>query len=170
MADSLIQIVNESDIPQGASTISEAQKQGLIHRIARVMVEDPAGNILLQKRQSDRSLYPNCWDNSAAGHVDEGEDYDTAAKREMFEEIGLKDVEIKELGYYQTNGSFEGRKLNRFNKAYKVVVPSDTVFRLESEEVSEVRWFTPEEAHKMLNENPDQVTDGIIEVFQRFYQ
>jgi isopentenyl-diphosphate Delta-isomerase len=170
MGDTLIQIVDEHDEPSGGTPKEVAQQKGLYHRIARIMVEDEAGDVLLQKRTADRELYPGRWDNSAAGHVDEGEDYLTAAKRELAEEIGLREVNLQEMGYYQTHGSFEWRKLNRFNKAYKVVAPKDTEFSLQPEEVAEIKWFKPQELKQLIIDNPEQVTDGVIEVFQRFYQ
>lgn len=164
-----IQIVDKNDQPLGAASIEEAQTQGLIHRIVRVMIEDDQGRVLLQKRLSTMTLYPNCWDNSAAGHVDFGESYDLAARRELGEEIGLTNVDLQKLGYYQTNGTFESRKLNRFNRAYKVVVPVDTKFKLQADEVSAVQWFTVAKVKQLLSEHPDQVTDGLVDVFERFY-
>jgi 16S rRNA (adenine1518-N6/adenine1519-N6)-dimethyltransferase len=169
VSENLIQIVNEMDEMNGVATKDEAQKKGLYHRIVRIMVEDDAGNVLLQKRRADRKLYPNCWDNSAAGHVDADESYDIAANRELFEEIGLKGMQLKEIGYYKTNGTFGKRKLNRFNRVYTVVVPQNTVFKLQQQEVESVKWFSIEEVKKLVEQSPHDVTDGLIEVFERFY-
>jgi 16S rRNA (adenine1518-N6/adenine1519-N6)-dimethyltransferase len=38
------------------------------------------------------------WDSSAAGHLDAGEDYDSAARRELEEELGITDTRIIRLG------------------------------------------------------------------------
>jgi isopentenyldiphosphate isomerase len=165
----LITIVDENDQPAGAATMNEAHQKGLIHRIVRVMVEDGQGNLLLQKRVPDATLYPGCWDNSSAGHVDEGESYEVAARRELKEEIGVDDVVLAELGYYQTHGRYKERILNRFTKTYKTVLPADTRFRLQPEEVAAVQWFTLAKAKRLAAEHPDQVTDGLIEVIERFY-
>lgn len=170
MSSTLIQIVDEHDQPIEASTMDDAQKNGKIHRIVRVMVEDPNGNILLQRRAETMTLYPGRWDCSAAGHVDQGEDYLAAAKRELAEEVGIAGAELNELGYYRTHGSFEGRQLNRFNKAYKAVVPSETKLSLQAEEVAATKWFTPDEFKQLAGRHPDQVTDGIVEIYERFYR
>ena len=155
----------------GALPISEARAKGLIHRIARVMVLDPTRTeILLQKRASDSWTFPNAWDNSAAGHVDEGEDYLAAAKREMFEEIGYKAIKLKQLGkYYTENQQNSAQLVKRFNMVYETVAPTDTVFRPDHEEVSEVRWFTREEVMRLIHDSSDEVTDGLIDVMKRFY-
>src|SRR5580765_8819639 len=126
-----IQIVDENDQPTGSATKEEAWQGGLYHRIVRVMVEDEAGNILLQKRTETKETYPGCWDNSAAGHVDAGEDYETAALRELAEELGITGYSLIEQRYYQTHGKHLGKKLNRFNKIFSVTVPHDTKFDLQ---------------------------------------
>ena len=36
-----------------------------------------------------RSSFPLCYDSSASGHLDAGEDYDACAKRELYEELDL---------------------------------------------------------------------------------
>jgi len=37
------------------------------------------------------------WDSSAAGHLDTGEDYETAARRELEEELGITDTRLLHL-------------------------------------------------------------------------
>ena len=164
-----IQIVSDTDEPISVASKETAHTEGLMHRIARIMVEDTEGRVLLQLRTPDRKLFPNCWDDSAAGHVDAGETYEIAAKRELAEEIGLKGVDLTEIGYYQTHGKFEWRQLNRFNKLYRVVVPGDITFSIQAEEVARVKWFTVAEAKALVAEHPGQVADGLVEVLERFY-
>ena len=43
----------------------------------------------LQQRQADKDQYPGHWDSAAAGHLEPGESYETAAQRELQEELGL---------------------------------------------------------------------------------
>ena len=42
-------------------------------------------------------MHPSAWDSSAAGHLDAGEDYNTAAIRELEEELGIIDTEVEEI-------------------------------------------------------------------------
>lgn len=165
----LIQIVDEHDQPISAATKPEAWKEGLIHRVVRILVEDKEGRLLLQKRSATMQLYPNCWDQSASGHVDAGEEYDVAAARELAEEVGLRDVPLQEIGYYFWEGNFEWRKLRRFNKVYKVVVPSSTNFTNEEAEVAKVQWFTQEELKDLVVNHKDQITDGLQQIYEKFY-
>jgi isopentenyl-diphosphate delta-isomerase type 1 len=161
MADSdLIQIVDENDRPVGVATRGEAQQKGLLHRIARIVVYDENGNVLLQKRSSSRPTWPNCWDNSAAGHVDVGEDYITAARRELKEELGV-DGKPEEIAYYKAEGELDGRKFNRFTTVFKVVLSSDTHFTPQEDEVSGLRWFSVDELNELVKSSPNEVTYGV---------
>ncbi len=163
-------VVDEQDQPVGAKPKQEIWEQGLRHRIARIMVEDKSGNILLQKRADTLQLYPGRWDDSAAGHVDENEEYLQAALRELDEEIGLTNVELQEIGAYENSITFEWRKMNRFNKVYKVVVNrAKTEFKTNPGEVSELKWFTLAEVKNLVKENPDLATDGLRDVIEKFY-
>jgi 16S rRNA (adenine1518-N6/adenine1519-N6)-dimethyltransferase len=165
----LIQIVDEHDKPTGSASADEAQEKGLLHRIVRIMVEDADGRILLQKRGPSMETFPNCWDHSAAGHVDAGETYGQAAKRELAEEVGIKNVKLERVADYHTMGSFGWRKLKRFNRLYKVRVASDVKLKLQASELCDARWFTGAEVKKLMVEHPDDVTDGLQYVIGRFY-
>ncbi len=165
-----IQIVDKDDNVIGAMPMKEAHKRGAIHRVARIMVENPKNKkILLQKRSQNMARWPNCWDNSAAGHVDEGEDYPVAAKRELSEEIGIKTNNLTEIGsYYNEVELGKDLILKRFNKVYRFFC-EDTDFNVQKSEVSEVRWFTLEEIKNMIKDQPDKVTDGLNDVIGRYY-
>jgi 16S rRNA (adenine1518-N6/adenine1519-N6)-dimethyltransferase len=162
-------VVDEQDNPVGEFPKSEVWSKGLLHRIVRIMIEDEEGRILLQKRSKDMETFPDCWDHSAAGHVDAGEDYDQAAKRELQEELGLSGVGLKKIVTYRTNDEFNGRKLNRFNALYKAIVPSNQRFIPQESEVSELRWFTLDEVKQLLATQPDKVTEGLKQVIEDYY-
>ncbi|GAA3651486.1 hypothetical protein GCM10022237_09140 [Nocardioides ginsengisoli] len=58
-------------------------------RFASVLLVDPRGWLLLQERDEHPVISPDCW-SLVGGHVDEGEDPDDAAYRELAEETGLR--------------------------------------------------------------------------------
>jgi 8-oxo-dGTP pyrophosphatase MutT (NUDIX family) len=57
-------------------------------RIALVLLVDPAEAVLLQLRDPDARAEPGQW-SMPGGHVEEGEDPELAARRELAEETGL---------------------------------------------------------------------------------
>lgn len=157
-----IQIVDEDDQPLGSASKHEAWKKGLLHRIVSILVENKDGQLLLQKRGPLVAISPDIWDSSASGHVDEGETYEQAALREIAEEIGLKNIELEELGYWRSRNEIDNRIFNRFNKLYRVRV-ENPVFVLQETEVREVKWFSMSEIKALFKESPEQVTGGLIE-------
>lgn len=165
-----IQIVDENDRITGSASISEARRRGLYHRIVRVMVEDESGRVLLQKRSSKMLSYPNCWSNSAAGHVDAGESYEDAASRELAEESGLQSLSLEEVGSYRSSEEYRGEQINRFNKVYKTVVSPQQHFESQPKEVAELRWLTRDEMGQLVQDNPEQIDDGLRDVVERYYR
>jgi isopentenyldiphosphate isomerase len=163
-----ILIVDEHDKPVGSATKQEAWAKGLWHRIVRIMLEDGKGNVLLQHRSPNKDIYPDCWDNSAAGHVDAGEDYDVAAYRELQEELGMAGVTLREVGTYTDTHVWHGLKMNRFVKVYKAVT-HNTPQSGEPDKIDDVRWFTIADAKKLVHDEPDGVTDGLAQVIERYY-
>lgn len=59
------------------------------HVFASVLLVDARGRVLLQERDEHPVIDPECW-GFVGGHVDEGEDPDAAAYRELAEETGVR--------------------------------------------------------------------------------
>ena len=162
-------VVNEEDIPIGLAMLAEVWDKGLYHRMVRIMAEDGNGRILLQKRSANMTIFPGCWDNSAAGHVDEGMTYDSAALQEVAEELGVEHHGRAEIGYYLYQGTHDGRIMNQFQKVYRILLNHDPVTQ-DEHEVEELKWFTIEEVLALVREHPVQVTPGLKGVMERYYQ
>ena len=64
-----------------------ANEKGYNVRIAAVLVFNSKGEIILQKISKNKKKDAGKWNYSAAGHVLAGEDYPTAALRELEEEL-----------------------------------------------------------------------------------
>ena len=96
--DELFDVVDEQDQVLRQATRKEVHDHGLIHRAVHVLVFNKNHDCLLQQRSLLKDRHPGVWDSSAAGHLDAGEDYDTAARRELEEELGITDTKIIRLG------------------------------------------------------------------------
>ncbi len=100
MAEELFDIVNEADEVIGSAPRSVVHARGLLHRAVHIWIYHPDGRLLLQLRTPTKDRHPNTWDSSASGHVDAGEDYLTAARRETVEELGIDPLpELEEICY-----------------------------------------------------------------------
>ena len=88
--DEYIDIVTENGEPTGKVVLKfEAHKNGWFHNTIHLWLFTANGDILLQQRSHKKAIYPLLWDVSAAGHIDAGESFETAAIRETHEELGL---------------------------------------------------------------------------------
>jgi 16S rRNA (adenine1518-N6/adenine1519-N6)-dimethyltransferase len=83
-------VVDIHDRVVRAGSRAEVHGNNSRHRAVHMFIFNQAGDILLQKRSRWKDRHPLLWDSSAAGHVNAGEDYDLAAKRELNEELGIE--------------------------------------------------------------------------------
>lgn len=161
------QLVDENDETIGGSDLTTIHQKGLLHRVVMVAVFDERDRLLLQHRSLQVSTNAGRWDISAAGHVDEGDTYIEAAKKELSEEIGVCSDDLQEIAHYRHSAVLEGKILNRFIKIFKVNVPSTTKFKLEPTEVSEVKWFEIDELLKEVKANPGDFNSDFEIVLDR---
>ncbi|MCB9800463.1 MAG: NUDIX domain-containing protein [Candidatus Omnitrophica bacterium] len=69
---------------------SEVHRDGDWHLTAQIMLVDPMGNMIFQKRSSDRKISAGKLQMGVSGHVDDGDtDVAAAALREAGEELGI---------------------------------------------------------------------------------
>lgn len=162
-----VQIVDENDEPIGSASSQEARDKGLHHRIARVILTDENGRILSQRRSATKSLYANLWTDSASGHVDVSESYETAILREMMEEIGVV-ANLTFVGKFLTKHINNGKETPVFNGVFKGVISSKTDFVIDPIEVGDVKWFESAELQQAIDEHPEDFTQGFKEVIERY--
>lgn len=149
--------VDKEDNIIGVGPQREAHEKGIIHRVIRVYLYNSKGELLIQKRGDHLRTNPGKWNESVAGHVDEGESYLEAAKREMEEEIGVHGIELKELKKIYSE-EIEENKRKRFTTLYTAVYDGEV--HPDFDEVSEVKWILPEELRRELKDNSEKFTEG----------
>ncbi|MES2014706.1 MAG: NUDIX domain-containing protein [Patescibacteria group bacterium] len=157
--------VDEHDNVIGAGPRREALEKGITHRVARIFLFNKKGEVLMQKRAEHLLSLPGRWDQSAAGHVDEGESYLQAAEREMREEIGLSNIPLALVGkFFYTEEIDEPLVKKRFNTLYTAKYDGEIHFN--TDEVSEVRWIPPAQLKQLMEAKPSDFTQGSIESFK----
>ncbi len=90
-------VVDDADRVIQALPRETVHVNNLRHRAVHVLIFNGAGELFLQKRSLWKDLNPGVWDSSTAGHVDAGETYEQAARRELREEIGA-DCALEKIG------------------------------------------------------------------------
>lgn len=105
--DEIFVVVDKNDKIIGYRTRGECHSdKSLIHRGVGVIVINDKGEILLQKRSQTKDTYPGYFTVATSGHVNKGESYMQTAKRETFEEIGVK-LKLTPTNKFLSNGKQE---------------------------------------------------------------
>lgn len=139
--------INDKNEIVGETTIKEAKKNGWPRRIAKVVVQDEYGMVLLQKRSLNVAAWPGRWD-VCGGHVDVGETYQKAAEREMREELNVQ-VSVSE----PIEIIFSAEE-NVFFGIGSATINHETPMRLKEDEVEAVRWISLEKLEHEFASSP----------------
>ena len=163
---SKVVIVDKNDNVVGSEDKETAFKNGLIRRIVRIFVFNSKGEMYLQRRSASMTTYPDTWDQSAGGHVDEGETYDEAAMRELREELGISTSTLDRITKFYKEQDFKGQLLKEFSTLYTTIF--DGAIMLDQNELSGGRWFNLATVEKMMEDNPKDFPPGFVEAFNRY--
>lgn len=156
-------------------TRDKCHKEGLWHKAVVVYIINSKKQVLLQKRSSNKKLWPNKWDVTAGGHVLAGEFGFEAIIREAKEELGIN-LEQKEMTFIGSSisSNLKGDIINNhFNEYYIVHKDIDeTKLTLQKEEVSELKWINKEEIIDRIKNNYQDITDkqGCWEYLIKYYE
>lgn len=119
-------------------------------RIIGVWVTDHDGNILLQQRSMNKKVGPGLWSTACEGTVEINDSYEETAVRELEEEVGISNVELKPLSQAHFKSVFGWR----IDHTYVCVIDRDTPITIQESEVAQVKWFTPDELRAEMAKNP----------------
>lgn len=82
-------LVNKNDRKTGSMEKQEVHEKGLLHRAFSVFIFNSEGKMLLQKRADNKYHSGGLWTNTCCGHPRPGEKTLNAAKRRLYEEMGI---------------------------------------------------------------------------------
>ncbi len=149
-------VVDAQDRVVGAAPRLEVHANNLLHRAVHILLFNAAGEVFLQKRSRLKDRHPGAWDSSAAGHVDAGEAYDTAAARELQEELGVQaplERVLKLPASEKTGHEFIWLYRGRH----------EGPFRLSREEIDYGNFFPPELVNAWMRARPADFAPGFME-------
>ncbi len=146
-------VVDRNDRPIGVAPRQWIHRRGLRHRSVHVLVFDPAGRILLQKRARNKDENPGLWDTSAAGHVAAGERYVQAARRELAEELGIRPQAPLRRVFRIPASAATGWE---FCAVYRVLHCG--AIRPDPSEIERVQWFTAADIGRWVDADVSELT------------
>lgn len=163
MSEEIFDVVDDADRVVRQAPRSLVHAQNLLHRAVSIFVLKSDGRLLLQLRSDSKDQYPGCYTSSASGHVDSGEDYETAAVRELREELSLEGP-IAYLAKFPAGPetAFE------FSVLYQLVTDVEPV--LDPGEIAGAEFLPLKQIASMIEESPGKFTPPFRVMFHWFYE
>ena len=163
--DELFDVVDENDQVVGVMPRREVHRLGLRHRAVHVLLFNGRGEIFLQKRSLFKDANPGLKSTSCAGHLDAGEHYDDAARRELGEELGLAPGSIPELTFLFKLPPSRATGME-FVRIYQGV--HNGPFTLNLAEVESGEWISPAALDRSLADHPRDYTPSLALIWGEF--
>jgi Isopentenyldiphosphate isomerase len=143
--DEIFPLVDEQGNVIGKATRKECHGGTFwLHPVIHLHIFNTKGELFLQKRAMTKDTQPGKWDTAVGGHVDYGEDVETALKREAFEELGVTGFTSSFIARYVWQSAVEKELVNAFRTVY------DGEFILDYNELDEGRFWAIDEIKTSL--------------------
>jgi isopentenyldiphosphate isomerase len=143
--EEILPLINEEGeiIGKASRSICHSSKEYL-HPVVHLHVINSKGEIYLQKRPLDKKIQPGKWDTAVGGHIAYGESIELGLQREAFEEIGLKDPDVKLAAKYIWESEVEREFVFSFITHY------DGELTINKEELTDGKFWSIEEIKRNL--------------------
>jgi isopentenyldiphosphate isomerase len=135
----LIEIVDENNVVQTPTYRHEMRSKKLIHRATYAFIRNSQNYFYVQKRSSLKDYCPGYFDPTPGGVVAAGESYEETNRREIEEEMGIKDVTSTNLFTF----FYEDQRTRCFGDAWDIVY--DGPLKIQVEEVESVHMMSMRE-------------------------
>ena len=150
-------LISENDDVLGLMDKMQAHENGLLHRAFSVFLFNDKGEVLLQKRASDKYHSPDQWTNAVCSHPRAEETYREGAQRRLMEELGIE-AEITPKFHFIYKADVGGNLWeHELDHVFTGTYNGD--FSLNAEEVSEIRYVTMEALDEEISSNPKHFTE-----------
>ncbi len=152
-------LVDEKDQEIGIAEKIQAHRDNLRHRAFSVFIfrEQPHLEILLQKRAAQKYHSAGLWTNTCCSHPRPGEDILEAAKRRLFEEMGIH-ASLKSIGWFHYIAPFANGLTENENDYVLTGTLDQESFVINPDEVEETRWITLPDLNHAIALNPSHFT------------
>jgi isopentenyldiphosphate isomerase len=165
MSEEIFDVVDEKDEVVGCAPRGEVHRRGLKHRAVHILVFNEKGQVFLQKRSMKKDCSPGAWDSSSSGHLDRGEDYDSCAVREVFEEIGVRlarpPIRMFKLDACPATGQ-------EFCWTYRAF--HEGPFVLHPDEIEAGQWFERDQVTRWVESRPEDFAGAFVLIWKKFLE
>lgn len=160
-------LVDEADREVGsAEKLSAHRDGGRLHRAFSIVLFDPRGRMLLQRRAAGKYHFGGLWTNACCGHPRPGEELAAAARRRLREELGV-DAELREVFSFVYTASDPRSGLTEREFDHVFVGALDADLRPDPDEIDALRWVDCAELLREVRAHPDRYTPWFADLLQR---
>lgn len=159
-ANEIVAIVDARNTVVGAAPRWRMRAHRLLHRSTYILVFNPEGALYVQKRTMTKDVFPGYYDPATGGVVLAGENYEESARRELEEEMGIRQVPLTRLSDFY----FADERTQVWGAAFSCVY--DGPLSLQAEEVEGVSLMTIDEIFQRAR--TEQFTPDGLYVVQRY--
>lgn len=125
----------------------EKPREGEYRLSIQIWITNEKGEILIQKRSSNRTMFPNMWSETAGGAAQAGESSEETCAREFREELGV----APDMNNAEYIGCMK-RKYDYVDIWYIKQNVDLKSIKVQVEEVSEVKYASIEEIKKLIDD------------------
>lgn len=157
-------LVDEQDHEVGTMEKMQAHREGKLHRAVSVIIFNSKKQMLLQKRAAIKYHSAHLWSNTCCSHPRPGEKTLDAAKRRLYEEMGLQ-CELKEMFNLTYNLKLDS-DLNEHEFDHVFAGISDDVPLPDPMEVSDWKYVNVDVIKEELKQDPAQFSGWFKLLFE----
>lgn len=147
-------LVNEQNEELGLMGKQEAHEKGLLHRAISVIIFNSKGEQLVQQRAFTKYHWAGIWSNTCCSHPRAGETFQQAAKRRLYEELGIR-VPLQKQFHFIYKAKDEQSGLTEHELDYVFTGTYDGQVKWNKDEVNDIRWMSTAEVLKEIDEKPN---------------
>ncbi len=152
-----LDLVDEDDNIIGKIERSDCLKQAAIHRSVMIIVTNPKGEYLIQKRSGKKQLYPGMYEIGIGETLKSGETYEEASKRGLQEEAGIKGTPS-----FLFKTKFRSKNYNSNEQVYEFSFDGET--KLDAEETEHAEFASMEKVSELL----EKITPDSFAAFAKY--
>ncbi len=158
-------LVDDQDQAIGLMEKQEAHEKGALHRAFSVFIvrENSDGyEILLQKRAQSKYHCGGLWTNACCSHPRTGETILNAAKRRLYEELGLRNIKLKEIGRFHYVAEFQNGLTENEIDHVLLAYDNGQAPICNKHEVEEFKWIAVNQLKTLIKDRPNEFTPWLL--------
>ena len=160
-SEEIFDVVDARDRVIGQASRETVHREGWLHRAIHIFAFNSAGEVFLQRRAVTKDSAPGLWSSSCSGHVDAGENYEQAALRELFEEVGLT-LNSEVLRLCLAVSPCPATE-NEFVRVYRCF--AEPPFNLDPDEIMDGLWLAEVELNSWILREPEAFAPSFLHLY-----